>query len=42
MHCIYLKFAQMHFNVDIHMHYCFIMLEYHANRLTAEKLFNSE
>ena len=32
----------MDFKVDIHLRYYFIMLEYHANQLITEKLFNSE
>ena len=32
------KFTQMDFKVDIHLHYYFIMLEYHANRLITKNL----
>ena len=37
-----LKFTKMDFKIDIHSHYFFIMVEYHANRLIAENIFNSE
>ena len=43
MHHTQLKLTQMNFKVDIYLHYYyFVMLEYHANRLITEKLFNSE
>ena len=29
----------MHFKVDIHLHSDYIVLEYHVNRLTAQKVF---
>ena len=32
----------MDFKVDTYLHYFFIIIEYHANRIIPEKLFNSD